>query len=227
VRYGVTASHLAYEPYDSAPGFFVVTGEGYQTGNIFLNRLAATVVIVARHAEKASAVPNTNLAPDPDDLGVGVGRATALAEITGDAGVVAVFTTAYCRTAQTAQPTASDLGLTLQVLSTSDPNAGLDDCDPSITVSTAAHPASLGNPSVMASHILAEHRGEVVLVVGHSNTVAQIITALGAPSPCPAFLPGAPSNCLIPENEFNHLFVVTVPHDDSTPSLTHELYGAP
>ncbi len=226
-RYRVTAEHVAYEPYDSSPGFFVVTGDGFQTGNIFLHRLEATVVMVVRHAEKASTAPNTNLAPDPDELGIGVGRADALGGIAADAGVAAVYSPEYCRTAQTAQPTAADLGLVLQVIAASNSSAGLGNCDPAITVSTASHPAALGNPTSLVAHILTEHAGEVVLVVGHSNTVPQIITALGAPSPCPAYLPGTAGNCLIPETEFNHLFVVTVPQDGSAPLLAHELYGAP
>ncbi len=35
-RYVVTATHPDYDNYSTAPGFFVVTGKGFQTGNIFL-----------------------------------------------------------------------------------------------------------------------------------------------------------------------------------------------
>jgi hypothetical protein len=35
-RYVVTATHPSYDDYSSAPGFFVVTGSGYDTGNIFM-----------------------------------------------------------------------------------------------------------------------------------------------------------------------------------------------
>ncbi len=38
-RYRVVATHWNYDIYDSAPGFFVVNGSGYQTGNIFLKEL--------------------------------------------------------------------------------------------------------------------------------------------------------------------------------------------
>jgi hypothetical protein len=37
-RYRVTAEHPDFEPYSSAPGFHVVSGDGYQTGNFFLKR---------------------------------------------------------------------------------------------------------------------------------------------------------------------------------------------
>lgn len=44
-RYSVTATHQGYVDYDSAPGFFVVTGDGYQTGNIFLKKSTDVVMI--------------------------------------------------------------------------------------------------------------------------------------------------------------------------------------
>ena len=37
-RYVVTAVHPEFHPYSSSPGFFVVTGDGYQTGNFFLTK---------------------------------------------------------------------------------------------------------------------------------------------------------------------------------------------
>lgn len=38
-RYHVVATHPDHEIYNSAPGFFVVNGTGYQTGNFFLEKL--------------------------------------------------------------------------------------------------------------------------------------------------------------------------------------------
>lgn len=46
-RYRVTATHPDYHQYSSAPGFFVVTGSGYQTGNIFLKRKRLDLVLVS------------------------------------------------------------------------------------------------------------------------------------------------------------------------------------
>ena len=37
-RYVVSAKHPGYQNYTTAPGFFVVTGSGFQTGNIFLKK---------------------------------------------------------------------------------------------------------------------------------------------------------------------------------------------
>jgi broad specificity phosphatase PhoE len=54
------------------------------------------------------------------------------------------------------------------------------------------------SPEVI-KQIRARHNGEVVLVSGHNNTVPEIIAALGGPR-----LP------IIPETEFDNLYVVTV-----------------
>jgi hypothetical protein len=39
--YYVTAQASGYKPFESTPGLFVVTGQGYQTGNFFLDALVA------------------------------------------------------------------------------------------------------------------------------------------------------------------------------------------
>ena len=57
-----------------------------------------TTFLIVRHAERADASANTNLSQP------GVERAAALAEVAREAGVTAVYSTDYCRTAQTAQP---------------------------------------------------------------------------------------------------------------------------
>ena len=69
-----------------------------------------TMIIVVRHAEKAS--------DDPKDPGLseqGKIRANKLAEILKHSDLEAVFTTQYKRTQQTGLPAASQAGLALQV----------------------------------------------------------------------------------------------------------------
>jgi len=52
-RYVVTATHPDYHDYSSAPGFSVVTGEGYQTFNIFMKkRLGDLLMITTSLLEK-------------------------------------------------------------------------------------------------------------------------------------------------------------------------------
>ena len=112
-------------------------------------------MIVVRHAEKAAAP-----AADPPLTPEGEARAAALWEAVKDAGVNAVITTQYVRTKATAQPTATALGITPEV----------------INAAGATHPQNVAAAA-------RKHAGRTVLVVGHSNTVPAIVEALGAKKP--------------------------------------------
>lgn len=111
---------------------------------------------------------------DPELTTAGEARAADLAHVARDAGVTAIFVTNTNRTQRTAQDLASLLGLTPEI-----PAGSLED---------------------LAALILSDHRGETVLVVGHSNTVPGIIEALGGEA--------VPE---ITEDEFDRFFVVTIP----------------
>ena len=87
----------------------------------------------------------------------GFARAQELARVLKKSGIRAIYTSEATRTQQTASPTAALLGLTPSVIQASDV-AGL------------------------VSAIRTQHAGQKVLVVGHSNTLPQIIAALGGPS---------------------------------------------
>lgn len=115
-------------------------------------------------------------------------RAGALRHAVSPAGVAVIFTSNLLRTQQTADSTAMHLGLTPIVL----PATAVDE---------------------VVARIKSDHRGEVVLVVGHSNTVPQIIEGLGISSP--------PS---IPDTEFDNFFVVHR-HRFGHAKLTHLKYG--
>src|SRR5262245_7501052 len=65
-----------------------------------------TVVLVVRHAEKASPT-----APDPSLSTAGRARARALAHVAGAASVDAIYVTQFKRTKETAAPLASELRL--------------------------------------------------------------------------------------------------------------------
>ncbi len=178
-------------------------------GYFWLSQAATTVVLV-RHAEKADASPNTNLSP------AGLTRAEALVSVVDELGLTAAYSTDLCRTAQTAQPAAQALGLSLFVQQTGSSAAGLSGCSPAIGVTTSALPAALGGAEALTDHILARHRNQAVLVVGHSNTVPAIIAALGD---------GFFAPITITEPEFDGLFVVTVPRFFGAPRLVKATYG--
>ncbi len=111
---------------------------------------------------------------DPHLNAAGLTRANELIRVVGAAAIAAVYASEFARTRETAQPLATHLGLTVKV-----PNGG----DPAATV----------------QDIRAHHLGKTVLVVGHSNTVPDIISRFGAPS-----VP------VIEPTVFDRLFVLTL-----------------
>jgi broad specificity phosphatase PhoE len=113
-------------------------------------------------------------------------RADALARVVGDAGVDAIFTSQFTRTRQTVAPVAARLGLTPQLMPP---------------------------PAVFAQQIHAGELGDVVLVAGHSDTIPEILTALGALPPPP-----------ITEAQFDNLYLTAV--SAQTAQLLHLRYGA-
>jgi len=124
---------------------------------------------------------------DPPLNPAGHRRAHALARLLGPAGITAILTSEFTRTQQTVDPIAHQLGLPPQV-------------GPS--------------PSVLAEHVRAGTLGDIVLVAGHSNTIPEIVTALGATAPPP-----------ITETEFDNLYMITIAGDAT--QLVHMRYGAP
>jgi phosphohistidine phosphatase SixA len=119
---------------------------------------------------------NIDLPPannDPDLNAAGRQRADALANALGAAGVGRIFTSERRRTKQTVAPLAS--GLHIQ---------------PSVA------PA----PAVFAQKVSSGSFGDVILVAGHSNTMPEMIAALGVAGPAAA----------IGESEFDNLFIVTI-----------------
>ena len=111
-RYRVTAQHGDFDDYSSAPGFFVVSGTQYQTGNIFLKKKLITTILLIRHAEKGTTPPN-----DPPLTSEGQIRANELIHVAGKAAVKAVFRTSLLRSLQTVQPLATHLNIPITIYS--------------------------------------------------------------------------------------------------------------
>ena len=116
----------------------------------------AQMVIVARHAERADGGAGAGAmggTSDPELSEAGKARAQKLAAMLGDAGIVAIYTTQYRRTKDTATPLGDKIGVTYEAVPSGD-MAGL-----------------------VAK--IKSHKSGAVLVVGHSNTVPLIVKALG------------------------------------------------
>jgi 2,3-bisphosphoglycerate-dependent phosphoglycerate mutase len=129
-----------------------------------------TTVIIVRHAEK-NIEPNN---PDPDLSPAGQARAQELLRMFGATGVNAIYATQFKRTQQTVKPLADSLGLPVNVID-------------------AKKTADLIN------EILANHRGQTILIAGHNNTAPEIAGALGGGN-----FP------VIPENEFDNMYIVSI-----------------
>ncbi len=119
---------------------------------------AQQTIIFVRHAERAdggAGVGTMSGAPaDPPLSAAGEARAARLAGMLADAGIKAIVATEFKRTQDTGKPLAARLGLTVQVIPAKD---------------TAALVATLKR----------DHANDVVLIIGHSNTVPDLIKAFG------------------------------------------------
>lgn len=139
-----------------------------------------TTVILVRHAEKADA-PREN----PPLTEAGAERSQKLAALLASAGVKAIYTSQFARTRLTGEPLAKQLGLTVT---------------PITLQSKQSNPREVSEESIrqIVEKIMARP-GETALVIGHSNSVPDVIRMLGGDS-----VP------VIDEKTFNDLFIVTI-----------------
>jgi len=156
----------------------------------FLESQATTTVIFVRHAEKT-----TLPADDPALSAAGQRRAAELKRQLVDAdviaGVDAVYSTPFRRTEETARPVAEALGLPLNSYDAADTETIMD-------------------------QIVRKHKGKIILVVGHSNTVPALIGNMGASKRVPE----------IAENEYDNIYIVSIPWFGKTKTIRLR-YGEP
>jgi 2,3-bisphosphoglycerate-dependent phosphoglycerate mutase len=149
---------------------------------LFLMILAATLltsataaaqrsVFVVRHAERADGGAAGMSTSDPDLSNAGKARAQSLAAALKDAGITSIYVTEFKRTQQTAAPLAQALGIHVTVVPSKDMAALIDKLK-----------AAAGN----------------TLVIGHSNTVPEVIKQLGISDPVK-----------LNDTDYDFLFVVT------------------
>jgi len=156
----------------------------------FFESQATTTVIFVRHAEK-TAEP----ADDPLLSLAGERRAAELARQLVDADVVAgvdaVYATPYRRTVDTAKPVADELGLPINSYDAADTEKIME-------------------------QIVRKHKGKIILVVGHSNTLPALIYNMGASKKVP----------VINENEYDNIYIVSIPWFGKTKTILLR-YGEP
>lgn len=143
---------------------------------------SSQVTVIFTRHAEKAAAP----ADDPPLTAAGQKRAELLASMLADSGVDAIYVTELQRTQQTAAPLAART-----------------------LVKPTAIPAN--DTDVLVKAIRARHGG-VVLVVGHSNKLPDIIAALGGPK------------ITIPDSAYDNLFVMSVGPSQS--SLLRLHYGS-
>jgi broad specificity phosphatase PhoE len=140
----------------------------------------ATTVILVRHAERMDAPRE-----DPPLTEAGVARAQKLASLLAGAGVKAIYTSQFLRTKLTAEPLAKQLGVT---------------STPFTLRVKPSNPREIAEESTReVVDKIYQAAGDTVLVVGHSNSIPEVIRMLGGDA--------VPT---IDEQKFDDLFVVTV-----------------
>ena len=144
---------------------------------------AVTTVLLVRHAEKSKTPPDNPVLTEEGKL-----RAENLIHVLGSAGIKTIYVSQWTRTHLTAEPIAKHLGIKPEQMDAADSKK-------------------------LADTILTKHAGETVLVVGHSDTVPEIIAALGGPTMSE-----------LGEFEFDNLFVLTV-YAPGKASVAHLKYG--
>jgi len=158
----------------------------------FFESQATTTLIFVRHAEKA-ALPadNPGLSEAGQRRAAELARQLVDADVVPGVGVDAVFSTSYRRTVETAKLVADALDLPVLTYDASDTEGIID-------------------------AIVKDYKGKIVLVVGHSNTVPEMIANMGASKTVPD----------IAENEYDNIYLVTIPWFGKTKTIRLR-YGEP
>ncbi len=146
-------------------------------------------IFVVRHVEKQS---DSNAPPTPLSE-AGRARARRLAEILRDAGVTAIYSTDMVRTKETVEPLARLRHLPVRIYA-------------------AANAQGNADPGVLVSMLKKARPTDIVLVVGHGDTIGPLLTALGCRG-----------DVRIGSADYDNLFVV-VPRPGRDPQLLRLRY---
>lgn len=126
-----------------------------------------TVCILVRHAEKV------NYGTDPDLSAAGKARAEELKRLLFNADIDNIYTTPFKRTRQTVGPLAESKGISVKEYSAYD------------------------TTQTFISKVLAQNKGKIVVIVGHSNTIPDMIKILSNNT----------VSVTISESQFDNIFI--------------------
>lgn len=156
----------------------------------FFESQATTTIIFVRHAEK-----EVSAGDDPALSDAGKVRAAELTRQLVDADVIrgidAIYATQFRRTQETAAPLADALDIPIHTYDAGDTESVLDE-------------------------IVRDHKGRIILVVGHSDTLPALMANVGASKRVPP----------IADGEYDNIYVVSIPWFGKTKTIRLR-YGAP
>lgn len=143
---------------------------------IYWNSATTTTIVLVRHAEKQlGAISDAPLTPEGEQ------RAARLAQMFGDAEAYGRIGNIYVSDTRRSQQTAAGLAQRLSL--------------------TPVIVEGKSDAKALARRVMRENRGGRALIVGHSNTVPQLVAALAGVENVPA----------MGEEEFDTVYFVTVP----------------
>ena len=149
----------------------------------FFESQATTTIIFVRHSEK-----ELNAGDDPGLSDAGWRRTVELTRQLVDsdvvAGIDAIYATSFRRTQETGKPLAEALNL---------PINSYDEADRESVLET----------------ILRNHKGKIILVIGHSDTLPELIANLGASKKVPP----------INEFEYDNIYIISIPWFGKTKTI--------
>ncbi len=156
-------------------------------GQQTVNAQKTLKVWVVRHAEKLTDNPKDR---DPQLSPIGMERAEALKKYLGGERIDSIFSTNYKRTKLTGFPLADKIGINIKTYTPE-------------------------GQKTLAKQLLANAVGKKILIIGHSNTVLEIIESFGGVRPIKE---------LIEESDYDYIFALTIKGDKVMVKVDH--YGA-
>lgn len=132
-------------------------------------------VFVVRHAEKLTNDPKDK---DPLLSEIGAQRAVDLMKLLRGEKIDSIFTTDFKRTKLTAFPLADKIGISMKTYNPTEQKA-------------------------LATQLIANAKGKKILIVGHSNTVLDVVEAFGAEKPVKE----------LTDDDYDYIFEITVKGD--------------
>jgi broad specificity phosphatase PhoE len=156
---------------------------------------AQHAVYIVRHADRTGEALNQN----------GLAKAATLACVLKDSGITAIYTSDIDRTKKTAEPLRAILAARGVAVQQHEIALG----EELLRNALSAEPQD-AYAKKMLDHIRANHPKEIILIVGHDNTLPALIRALG-------YEPGV----TIRSTEFDHLFQLIPRGDGQAPAFRH------